>query len=217
MKLTAEQLDAVAELMNMAFARAGAALSQITSQRVLLEVPTIAVHRMTEVVRGLSHYGDGELANVHQIFTGPFSGDAMLLMTSEDALQLSDLLTDQKYPSTRLDASTREVLTEVGNILLNACLGMFGNVLRVHLTFSVPRLQLEMLEGLLNTLSIQQEELRYALLASTRFRLRDTAVGGTLLIVLGVTSLDQLIKAVDQWVVHAVPGPAAHGRSEHVS
>ena len=29
-----------------------------------------------------------------------------------------------------IDASAREVITEVGNILLNACLGTFGNLLK---------------------------------------------------------------------------------------
>ena len=38
-----------------------------------------------------------------------------------------------------LDASGREVITEVGNIVLNACLGVFGNLLKVQVTFAVPR------------------------------------------------------------------------------
>lgn len=211
MKLTAEQLDAVTELMNIAFARAGSALSQIINQRVLLDVPKIAVHRMSEVIRTLPNFVNGELASVHQIFTGAFSGDAMLLLNTADASRLTDLLTEQKYASTRLDASAREVLTEVGNILLNACLGMFGNVLDVHISFSVPQLQLEMLDGLIRSLSIDNQELRYALVTSTEFQLRDEAVRGVLVIVLGVTSLENLVKAVDQWALRSVPAPAGSG------
>ena len=82
----------------------------------------------------------GEVASIHQVFGGPVAGDALLLLNHEGAVQLADLLTDGHAPSNRLDESAREVLTEVGNILLNACLGMFGNLLDVHVSFSVPRL-----------------------------------------------------------------------------
>ena len=62
-----------------------------------------------------------------------------------------------------LDESAREVLTEVGNILLNACLGMFGNLLHVHVSFSVPRLHLESLDDLVASLMTNGNDRRYAL------------------------------------------------------
>ncbi len=99
----------------------------------------------------------------------------------------------------RLDASAREVLTEVGNILLNACLGMFGDLLQVHLRFAVPLLYLDELSDLLKSLVVGQDELRYALVVHTTFTLRDSSVGGCIVIVLGVTSLDRLLQAVQEW------------------
>jgi chemotaxis protein CheC len=49
------------------------------------------------------------------------------------------------------------VLTEVGNILLNACLGTFGNILKVQVSFSVPRLNLESLNQIVESLRINRE------------------------------------------------------------
>jgi chemotaxis protein CheC len=91
------------------------------------------------------------------------------------------------------------VLTEVGNILLNACLGMFGNLLHIQVSFSVPRLHLESLNSVLKSLVIGKEELRYALVVYTAFRMRDSEVTGYLVIVLGVASLDRLIREVENW------------------
>ena len=88
---------------------------------------------------------------------------------------------------------------EVGNILLNACLGMFGNLLQVHVTFSVPRLHLETLGALLRTLVIGKEGLRYALVVYTSFRMRDSSVSGYLVIALNVASLDRLIQEAEKW------------------
>ncbi len=198
MNLSPQQQDALTELINIAFSRTAAALSEMTNLRVLLDVPRITLCPIAELAKQLDGFVVGEVATVHQIFTGPVSGDALLMLNYEGALMLSDMLTGGRVPSPRLDASDREVLTEVGNILLNACLGMFGNLLKVHVTFSVPRLQLAEIHALLNSLMIGSDELRHALVVYTNFRMRDNAVTGYLVIVLGVASLDWLLTALDQ-------------------
>lgn len=199
MELTERQRDAVAELINIAFARTGAALSELTGQRVILNAPEVSVHPTTELPGALAKFIPGEVTSIHQVFGGPVAGDALLLLNHDGAVQLTDLLTDGHAPSNRLDESSREVLTEVGNILLNACLGMFGNLLDVHVSFSVPRLHMETLDDLLVSISTAAGEPRYALVVYTAFQIRDSAVRGFLVMVLSVTSLDRLIQEVDAW------------------
>ncbi|HEX8634255.1 MAG TPA: hypothetical protein VF703_08915 [Pyrinomonadaceae bacterium] len=199
MELTERQRDALSELINIAFSRTGAALSELTGQRVILNAPEVSVHPTTELPGALAKFIPGEIASIHQVFAGPVAGDALLLLNHDGALQLTDLLTDEQSPSRRLDESAREVLTEVGNILLNACLGMFGNLLDVHVSFSVPRLHLETLDELLESLTLGKVEQQYALVIYTAFQIRDSAVRGFLVMVLSVTSLDRLIQEVDAW------------------
>ncbi|HEY9813550.1 MAG TPA: chemotaxis protein CheC, partial [Candidatus Sericytochromatia bacterium] len=98
-----------------------------------------------------------------------------------------------------LDITASEVLLEVGNILLNACLGMFGNLLEMQVAFAVPRLHLEVLYGLLNSLLIGNHGLRYGLVIGTAFKLENSPVSGYLVIVLGVGSLNGLIRAINAW------------------
>ncbi len=198
MILTEQQQDSLAEVINIAFARTGASLSELTGQRVLLDVPQVSVHPISELIGALISFIQGETATVHQIFSGSVSGDALLLLSYDDAVMLVDLMTDEHLPTQRLNTSAREVLTEVGNILLNACLGVFGDLLHVHVSFSVPRLHLEQLRELLNSLVIGKEGLQYALVVHATFRLRDSAVSGYLVLVLGVASLDQLMRAIEQ-------------------
>jgi chemotaxis protein CheC len=127
------------------------------------------------------------------------AGDALLILDYKGAAMLKELLTDEPPLPLPLDASAREVLTEVGNILLNACLGTFGNLLQVQVSFSVPQLSLETLSEILRSLTINREGLRYGLVVHAGFRLRDAEVTGYLVIVLSVASLDRLIKAVEAW------------------
>ena len=199
MKLSERQSDALSELINIAFARTGAALSELTGHRVVLNPPEVAVYRTEELRGALAKFVPGDVASIHQVFAGPVAGDALLLLNYDGAVQLTDLLTDGHNSSHYLDESAREVLTEVGNILLNACLGMFGNLLKVHVTFSVPRLHLETLDELLESLTNGKAEMHYALVVYTAFQLRDSSVRGFLVIVLSVTSLDRLIQEVDTW------------------
>jgi chemotaxis protein CheC len=198
-KLTERQSDALSELINIAFARTGAALSELTGHRVVLNPPEVAVYRAAELRGALAKFVPGDVASIHQVFAGPVAGDALLLLNYAGAVQLTDLLTAEETPSAYLDESAREVLTEVGNILLNACLGMFGNLLNVHVTFSVPRLHLETLDELIESTTTDKGELHYALVVYTAFQVRDSSVKGFLVIVLSVGSLDRLIQEVDAW------------------
>jgi len=196
--LTDRQNDALAELINIAFSRTGAALSELTGQRVLLSPPSVSVHRTTDLPMALARYIPGEVASIHQVFAGPVAGDALLLLNYEGAMELTNLLIEEPIPDF-LDESAREVLTEVGNILLNACLGMFGNLLRVHVSFSVPRLHLESLDDLVGSLLTGEDDRRYALVVSTAFEVRDSAVTGFLVMALSVASLDRLLHEVEEW------------------
>jgi len=198
-KLTERQSDALSELINIAFARTGAALSELTGHRVLLNPPEVAVYRTEELRSALAKFVPGDVASIHQVFAGPVAGDALLILNYAGAVQLTDLLTDGHQSSVFLDESAREVLTEVGNILLNACLGMFGNLLNVHVTFSVPRLHLETLDELIASTTSNKTEMHYALVVYTAFQIRDSSVKGFLVIVLSVESLDRLIQEVDAW------------------
>jgi chemotaxis protein CheC len=120
--------------------------------------------------------------------------------TPKGALELTELLTDNSNGSHRLDESAREVLTEVGNILLNACLGVFGNVLHVQVGFSVPRLRLDNVDQLVQWLNSGGDELRYALVIFTKFQVRYSQVNGYLVLVLNMAAFDRLVNEIDHWV-----------------
>jgi chemotaxis protein CheC len=203
MKLTPLQQDAITELINIAFSRAAASLSDLTNCRVDLEVPNVSVHRVAEIAGAVGHFIQGDVATVHQVFTGPVAGDAFLLLNFDGAVQLVDLLTNARTTTGSLGASAREVVTEVGNILMNACLGVFGNLLQVRFTFSVPKLSLDDLSFMVQSLVVADDALQHALIVGARFRMRGSEVTGCLMLVLGIASLELFLKAVEEWAEKA--------------
>ncbi len=199
MELNETQKDALVELLNVGFGRAAAALSKLTGYRVVLDVPQIAICPVTEVGQALGGFLHDDIATVHQIFTGAVGGDALLVLDQTAAMTLKQLLTDEPPLPLKVDGSAREVLTEVGNILLNACLGTIGNVLTVHVSFSVPQLTLATLSALLDSLVVGREGLRYALIVHAGFRVRDSEIKGYIVMVLSVASLDRLFRSIEEW------------------
>jgi chemotaxis protein CheC len=199
MELTYTQKDALTELINIGYGRAAGALSELTGYRITLEVPKLALHPIVDIGPLIGRVVSGEVASVHQVFNGPISGNALLLLDERSARMLSELLTDETPKAGDFDAGSREIITEVGNILLNACLGVFGNLLQVQVSFAVPRLRVEGVDAVLKSITVANEELAYALMIHTRFRLRASNVTGYLVIILGITSLDRMLVELEKW------------------
>jgi chemotaxis protein CheC len=141
----------------------------------------------------------GEVSSVHQVFSGAVSGHALLLVDSAAAESLTALLVGDKESGENMRAARREAFTEVGNILLQASMGVCGNLLQVHVSFSMPRLHVDTIDDLLNTITVEDKELQFALLVRTRFQLLNSKVSGYLLVVLGITSFSRLLEEIDKW------------------
>ncbi|HEX9937526.1 MAG TPA: hypothetical protein VGB15_10400, partial [Longimicrobium sp.] len=192
------ETDALNELFNIGLHRAAASLSDLTGKRVVVELPRLWVCSMGELKDRLLEVVDGDLATVHQFFGGAIAGDAVLLLEYDKAVQLADLMTGGDVAlGGRLDQSAREVIAEIGNVVLSSCLGAFGNVLHVAVSFSVPRIHIESLDGMLRTVVIERDQgIPYALVAATRFTLSGLEISGFLIVVIGVKSLELVSQAL---------------------
>jgi chemotaxis protein CheC len=198
MKLSDLETDALNELFNIGLYRAAASLSELTGKRVQVDLPRLWVCSIDELKGRLMEVVSGDLATVHQFFGGPMAGDAVLLLEYEKAVMLADLLTGGEVAlGGKLDQSAREVIAEIGNVVLSSCLGAFGNVLHVAVSFAVPRIQIESLDGMLRTVVIDRDQgTPYALVAATRFGLDELEISGYLIVVIGVKSLEMVSQAL---------------------
>ncbi|MEO7413109.1 MAG: chemotaxis protein CheC [Opitutaceae bacterium] len=200
MELTLEQKDGLTELINIGYGRAAGALSELTGYRISLEVPKVTLHDIGQIGPMLQEILVSPVASVNQIFSGPVSGSALLLLDENSALAMSRLLGDERFSSREFDANAKEIITEVGNIVLNACLGVFGNLLQVQVTFSVPRLSVDKVTRVLEIITAESaESLQYGLMIHTRFHVKTADVTGYMVIVLGITSLDRLMIELRNW------------------
>ena len=199
MNITSLQEDALRELINIGYGRAAAALSEMTHSRVMLDAPQLTLLEIAEVEPALRrHFTDG-LTCVNQAFSGPLTGNALLLLDQRSASMLASLVGRIDSSPLAPESTMSDVVVEIGNIVLNACLGVFGNLLRVQVMFTVPRLTVGSVSSLLRSLAVDAEPLSHALLVHTRFTIRSSNVRGYLGIVLGISSTATLLSAMDDW------------------
>lgn len=197
MVVEAAELDALTELFNVGLHRAAASLSEITGQRINVEMPRLWVYEISQIQTRLKELLSGELATVRQVFGGAVAGDAVLLIEHDKAAALTKLMTgDEAAIGGRLDESAREVLAEIGNIVLGACLSGFGDMLRMPVSRAVPQLEVESLGSLLQSLDADSGEVQYAVICATRFGLSDMKIEGYLIVAVGAASLTRMLSAL---------------------
>jgi chemotaxis protein CheC len=197
MYVTAEQQDALSELINIGFGRAAATLSVLVGQRVLLEAPRVEILSIPELRSFIVPLATGNEIIVEQLFKGALSGNTLLFMDSQSISVLVDLLgggPGVEHPITEYD---REAMLEIGNILLNSYIGSFGNLLKTQITFLVPELRTESLDDLLIHFETGNGQVTYTLLVKTEFHFTNRSIGGYIVLIVGISSLEDLFRAIE--------------------
>lgn len=122
MSLTEDQRDAMQEITNVAMGRAGSLLATLLGTFVNLSVPRINVLALSEVPGAIGTMvgKDIEVAAVRQSFQGYLKGEAIVIYGYEGCKELGDLM---GYDAVLDRADEVELLLDVSNILVGACLG----------------------------------------------------------------------------------------------
>lgn len=196
--LTEDQSDALQEITNIAMGRAGAQLAQILDTFVQLSVPKINIIQASSVSHEmLAMIGSkGTATAIRQSFNGTLSGEAMVVYDEHGCRNLADLM---GYDGVIDRTSERELLLDVGNVLVGACLNGIADLLGALLVFSAPTIMAENVEvdRLINT---QQLTWNYALLVEVHFTLEIRDFTCHLLTLMPEESILRLKLAIDAFV-----------------
>ncbi len=134
------ELDALNELTNIGVGRAAAALSDLVGEEIELNVPRCRVVARNDALSLLSAEMQGDVVAIKEFFNGGFQGDGLLVFPQESSLELVRRLIPGEIPLENLTELEQDALIEVGNIILNACIGTYGNMLEQSLQTELPTL-----------------------------------------------------------------------------
>src|SRR6478735_8192123 len=136
--LTDLERDALAELSNIAMARAASSLRQMIKNEVLLAVPSVDILTSEAATSLVAKPDNPKLVAVRQDFAGAFSGRALLIFPERNSLELVREVVGRELPLEDIVDLEDEALAETGNIILNSWVATIANLLKSALKMSLP-------------------------------------------------------------------------------
>ena len=136
--LTDLESDALAELANVAMARASVSLHAMIQHEVLLSVPNVEILAPKAAIARVASQGNPNLVAVRQDFSGVFSGRALLIFPEASSLELVRVVVGRQLALEDIVDLEDEALAETGNIILNSWVATIANVLKKNLKMSLP-------------------------------------------------------------------------------
>ncbi|HBN47675.1 MAG TPA: chemotaxis protein CheC [Thalassospira sp.] len=198
--------DTISELINIGVGRAAASLLEMVDQPVELTVPTITfVERFSD--SNLTSSPEEVVSAVSQSFDGPFKGEAMLVFPEKRSLELVRRLLKVDVPLDTLTDLEQEALMEVGNIILNACLGSIANVLGEPINCSMPTFRKRETRALLNedtAFDAASGKMPVLMILHVQFMLRQNDIDGYVLFVMDLDSIQTLKELVRRFLENAL-------------
>ena len=205
------QKDVLTEIVNVDIGKAASLLSDMTGCRVNLCVPAAELISPADLKKSdgplLSFFTVGHIVSSSIQFGYDFRGKAFLTFPADQVKvlvhaclgeALSDELGDGEE---RLLDTDFDVLKEIANIILNAVVGGFGNLLETKLEYTLPEVELIFVSEADQHILYENEA--YILVLHTAFSLADTEIKGIIMIVLSMNSVSQLLSKIDEMLVGA--------------
>jgi chemotaxis protein CheC len=196
MEIPLDIKDALTEMINIGFGRASASLSALIGQRISLAAPEADLYPVDHLVEVFRQLMLKDTIMVHQAFRGKVFGDVLLVMDQKSSSKLVNLLSEEQGNLDEFSISDREALLEIGNILLNAYIGSFGNLLKFRVDFNIPRLLVDPMEESIRQFIPSNPTDYYSLVVRTEFHVQGSSVDGYVTLILGMDSLQSMFAAL---------------------
>ena len=187
------QRDALSELVNIGMGQAGDSLARLFDTFIHLSIPRIELVEPQDVTARIKEMvgTDGPVVAVRQAFSSRIRGEALAVYSAEGCDALADLVGYR-------DVSSDELLLEISNVLIGACVGAIASQFSLDLTFSPPSiLGRAPVADLFDTRALPWDR---ALIAEVNFRIVERAFCCHLLTFWPDASISVLMRAVDAFL-----------------
>lgn len=196
--LNQDQTDALQEVTNIAMGQAGSSLAGILGVFVNLSVPRIRVLDVQTIGQAITDMvgPEKEITAARQSFHGTMRGEALVIYDQEGCMDLADLMGYEE----QLEAGTeRELLLDVSNVLVGACLGGIAELLGASLTYSAPSIMAERIP-VARLIDPKKMTWNYVLLVEINFTLEARNFTSHLTFLMPEESIHSMGEALDKFM-----------------
>jgi len=199
--LTEFERDALAELSNIAMARAATSLRKMVQHEVRLSVPAVEILERDAATRLMEAHGNSTFVAVRQDFTGAFAGRALLIFPGASSLELIRAVIGTQLSIEDVADLEDESLAETGNIILNSWVATIANLLKRGLQMSLP----VVVRGAgRQILASTDTNVTLVLFLHIQFEISKQEIEGFVALLMDVPSVDELRSLIADFVVNAI-------------
>lgn len=204
MELNELQRDALVEAFNIGVGQAAASLASMVNEEVKLSVLTLQLIPRHEAMQQFSFRHSDKICAVAQRFSGAFDAQGFLIFPEEKGLEIVRRMVGDSLSLKELTELEQEAMSEIGNILLNACVGTLANLFRRPLNSTLPTYHLGTPDEVLGG-QIQGND-EAVLLLHIDLTLEQHEIQGYVAFLLSVDSIANLVAEVDSYIAQAMGG-----------
>lgn len=205
MELTELEVDATIELLNNGVGRAADSLSKMLGEEVLITVPEFELVDFEIFERQLRAFPSQNIKMLVQHFAGEFDGVGLWILPDEVTRQL----THKVLSKTQIDPTTEgiedELFIEVGNILLNACVGQLAELIETPLSCQVPQIKPSRTSDLLSVIKSEVDQFsqqQTILMLHVNFSVKSFSLVSIVALVLDELAQEELAQKVKTFLIH---------------
>ncbi len=204
-RLTELEHDALVELFNIGVGQAASAMSEIVNETVTMSVPAISFLTRASAAKLLASRstGNGRLCGISQHYSGAFDTEAILMFPEEKSQEIVRLMVGEAMPLAELSAMEQEAMSEIGNILLNSCVGSLANMLGHELHGSLPDYHIGYSDQILAQAGSAENAV---LMLHIEFVIERQQIAGDVAFIMDMTALHDLKQHVTDFLDRSVGG-----------
>lgn len=202
--LTALENDALIEIFNIGVGQAAASMSAIVREAVRMSVPSISFIPRDQAAQllGVSHETPERICGVSQHYRGAFETEAILMFPEDKSLEIVRLMVGEAIPLKELTDMEQEAMCEIGNIMLNSCIGTLANIFQRELQGSLPRYHVGTSDQILTATGTQAAAV--VLMLHIDFVLETHQITGYVAFVLDLSALHDLKDQINLYIARVM-------------
>ncbi|MBV7535858.1 chemotaxis protein CheC [Duganella sp. sic0402] len=203
-QLTELENDALIEIFNIGVGHAAASMSAIVSEAVRMSVPSISFIPRAEAARllGACEAAPERICGVSQHYAGAFETEAILMFPEDKSLEIVRLMVGEAVPLKELTELEQEAMCEIGNIMLNSCVGTLANIFQRELQGSLPQYHVGTSEEILSASGNLDDTV--VLMLHIDFVLERHQIHGHVAFVLAISALHDLKEQINLYIARAI-------------
>lgn len=194
MQFSELELDALAETFNLSLGEAAAMFSEMVREDIIISVPTVEILSRAVLLQQLQYQGGERLCAIKQRFesNSDFNTNTLLLFPEQGTLELVRRMLGDSTPIEHITELEQDTLAEIGNIIMNGCMGSLANLFNNRMIGTLPNVSVSDTSEVLNNYDLNE----LFLVARISMSLSSKNISGLVLFIMDVNSIQSFMGEV---------------------